>query len=345
MPRFLANWEVETDIILPAEPPFLRYDHPKGAYTIFLRNLPEKRHDQAFLSMQIVLDAKSIDQVQDVSEQIGKEFLDHLSFVSNMKAQLRDIQCVFNWEPGGAMREALYYTRPHAQDDAPYEALDKRLLETIALLHKEPINPRLRRALKWFANGISSHYQDDKFSFFWFVIELIAQIIKEPAPVPDKCPKCHGPLHCLACDATPLHKPYPKQAVDHLFRKYVPKNANLFYEHASEARNMLMHGEEVPAIEAAIETPFHELVDAMGHLAWTAICNQFIPVLKGTKPYFLQVNKYVGTNVTAVAHMQVGFNEIDLANPDPEKFPKINASIKVMDKPIPPPAVQSKPRA
>ena len=52
MTRFLANWEVESDIILPQQIPFVRHEHPAGTYTVFLRNLPETRHGITFLSMQ-----------------------------------------------------------------------------------------------------------------------------------------------------------------------------------------------------------------------------------------------------------------------------------------------------
>jgi hypothetical protein len=43
------------------------------------------------------------------------------------------------------VRDCLYFTRSYSHDDAPYEALGSR----------PPINPRLRRALKWFGNGVA----------------------------------------------------------------------------------------------------------------------------------------------------------------------------------------------
>jgi hypothetical protein len=52
MTRFLANWEVESDIILSADLPFVRYDHPAGICTVFLRNIREKPGDLTFLSMR-----------------------------------------------------------------------------------------------------------------------------------------------------------------------------------------------------------------------------------------------------------------------------------------------------
>jgi hypothetical protein len=56
----------EGDIILPNEIPFLRHEHPTGTYIVFLRNLPEKRHDIIFLTMQIVFDAPSLNEAKEV---------------------------------------------------------------------------------------------------------------------------------------------------------------------------------------------------------------------------------------------------------------------------------------
>jgi hypothetical protein len=84
MTRFLANWEVETDITLPSQTPFIRYDHPAGAYTVFLRNIPERRNDRTFLSMQFIFDAPSIAESKEIAEPLAKEFLDHLAFASNL---------------------------------------------------------------------------------------------------------------------------------------------------------------------------------------------------------------------------------------------------------------------
>jgi hypothetical protein len=221
MTKFLANWEVETDIILPVEATYLRYDHPSSVYTDFLRNIQEARHDLTFLSMQIVFDAPSIQEARTIGKTLAKEFVDYLSFVSNLKVRLRSLLHLFNWEPGiPAAREALYFVRSQRHDDTPYEALNQRLLDTIGLLQAHSIAPRLQRAIKWFASGVASQTPDDQFTFFWLMIELVAQLIKEPAPVPDRCPKCKTPLYCSECEATPLHRPFAKQAIEQVFAKY-----------------------------------------------------------------------------------------------------------------------------
>jgi hypothetical protein len=321
--RFLANWEVESDIILPSEIPFLRYEHPHSTYTAFLRNIPERRNELTSLSMQLIFEAPSLMDAKSVGEALAKEFLDYLSFASNLKARLRAVIQIFNWEPNQSdMREALYYSRSYAQDDAPYEAPDQSLLDTIAILQSQPVSPRLRRALKWFANGVRTLFPDDQFAYFWFVIELVAQHIKEPSPVPDKCPSCRTPLYCPMCGATPLHRPYPKQAIEQLFHKYITDEPADFYALASEARNLLLHAEEVATIEVRCKIEFPRLVNDLGRLAYVAIFNQFAPVLMHKRPTFLQASHFVHMNMSGVAHMQVGFLA-DLNNPNPATFPKV----------------------
>jgi methylamine utilization protein MauJ len=327
MTRFLGNWEVETDIILPENVPFLRYDHPASIYTAFLRNIPGTRHDLTYLSMQFVFDAPSLLEAKRTGEQLAKEFLDYVCLASNLKARLRALLQIFNWEPGdSAMREALYFTKSQAHDDAPYSALQQPLLDTVALLQAHPVNPRLRRAMKWFANGVASKSPDDQFTFFWFVVELIAQIIKEPSRVPDKCPTCREPLYCPTCQTSPLHRPYPKQAIEQLFLKYCSNEPEIFYGRATEARNFLMHGDEVHSIEAALKIEFPNLVNEMGELAWISILNQFTPALVNKTPLFLQTNQYVYMNLSAKAHVQVGFAP-NFENPAPSHFPNLNFTI------------------
>src|SRR5262249_41550227 len=100
MTKFLANWEVETDITLPADIPFLRYDDPSSAYAVFLRNAQETRHDLTFLTMQVVFEAPSIRDARAIATKLAKDFLDCLSLVSNLKVRLRTLLHLFDWEPG-----------------------------------------------------------------------------------------------------------------------------------------------------------------------------------------------------------------------------------------------------
>lgn len=327
MTRFLGNWEVESDLVLPPEARFIRHDHPHGLYTAFFRNFPEKRNELTYLSMQLIFDAPTIQEAKSVGEATAKHLLEYLSFASNLKVRLRGILHIFNWERDGKqIREALYFSRSYPNDDAPYEALDRELLDTIALLQTHPLTPRLKRALRWFSTALAARSPDDQFIYFWFAIELVAQLAKEPVPVSDKCPTCRTPLYCPACEATPLHRPYPKQAIEQLFDKVVTDRPEHFYTVAADARNMLLHGEEVSAIEAKHKIEFPLLVNHLGQLSWCAIINQFGPVLTGKKVYFCQTNSFVNYSITGSAYVQIGFVP-NFDNPDPAHFPKVELTL------------------
>jgi hypothetical protein len=327
MTRFLGNWEVESDIILPPEPPFIRHDHPQGLYTAFFRNIPEKRNELTYILMQLIFDAPTIQEAKSVGEVTAKHFLEYLSFASNMKARLRSILHIFNWERDSKqIREAIYFSRSYPNNDAPFEALDNELLDTIALLQTHPLAPRLKRALKWFSTALAARSPDDQFTYFWFVVELVAQLAKEPTAIPDKCPTCKTPLYCPHCEATPLHRPYPKQAIEQLFHKVINDTPAQFYAVAADARNMLLHGEEASAIEAKHKIEFPIFVNHLGQLAWYAIVSQFGPVLSGKRVHFCQTNSFVNYNITGNAHVQIGFVP-NFDNPDPTHFPKVEMTL------------------
>jgi hypothetical protein len=97
---------------------------------------------------------------------------------------------------------------------------------------------------------------------------------------------------------------------------------------ANEARNLLLHGEEVSTVEARHGIEFSRLVNDVGRLAYISIINQFVPVLVNRQPtpMFLQASHYVRMNMSGVAHFQIGFTP-DLQNPDPALFPKVQMTV------------------
>ena len=237
MTLFLMNAEVELHISLATGLPFLRYDHPTEKYIVFLRDLQvAPASSPPLLSIQITFDAESLQHAKDVGIDHLKEFLDHLVAVTNNKFKFHRLLHIFNWEPGNGIRECMYYAG-FGDDDVPSPELNANLLNTVSLMQRQPLHPRLRRALKWFANGVGSIYPDDQFAYFWFVLELVAQIIKDAAPIPDRCPFCKEALFCPSCNASHLHRPYPKQAIQQLFAIYVPENWEAFYKLSNDVRN------------------------------------------------------------------------------------------------------------
>jgi hypothetical protein len=327
MPKYLANLEVETDLVLPDSLPFVKYEHPFARYTVFLRNISEERGDLTYLSMQLIFEAETVSDSKETAIELAKDFLDYLSYASSLKLRLKSISQVFNWDqPGTPMRECLMFTRKIPHSGAPFPALENKLLETVAMLQAHPADPRLRRVLKWFATAVRAQAPDDQFINFWFVIEIVAQIIKDPTKVPDKCPTCRTALYCGSCNTTPLHRPYPKHSIELLFSRYWKDDPAAFYQLASEVRNRLMHGDELDAIEGSLGVDFADLVNSLGRLAWGAILNQFVKALVDKEPMFLQASQYANMTMSATAHMKIGFVP-NFDNPDPAYFPKVDFSV------------------
>lgn len=330
MVRFLANCEIEGHLSLAEGVSVLRHDHPGGMYTIYLRDLQVMPGDDApLLSALTVFDASSLECAKNVGEGYLRDFLDYLATVTNATFKFSRTRQIFNWEPGEGMRECMYYVGSQYHD-VPIPGLDKKILETVSVLQSYAVSPRLRRALKWFRRGVFEDAPDDQFFYFWLVIEVIAQLVKEPSPVPEKCPQCGGPLYCEPCGLAPLHRPFAKQAIQQLFAKYVKGDSKDLYECVTKIRHRLTHGDEVAVIEAALKIKLTEIVNRVGALAWTSIVDQFAPVLAGKHVQFAQTNKYVHMKMVAGAHMQVGFRP-NFENPDPKDFPQIKVSVEHSD--------------
>jgi hypothetical protein len=80
MTRIMANWEAEADITIQDGTPFLRYEHPRGTYTVFLRKAPPEENNPLKLSLQVICDAPSLSEANEITESHAKEFLDYLSY-------------------------------------------------------------------------------------------------------------------------------------------------------------------------------------------------------------------------------------------------------------------------
>lgn len=327
MTRFLVNCEFESHVSLADESELLRYAHPKGVYEVFVRNLQvEEGSDPPLLSVQLVFEADDLANAKEVASKFLREVSDYIAFVTTAKCKVHRILQIFNWEasaPSG-MREAMYY-EGFKNHDIPLPAMSSEVIETVALLQAHEVPARLKRAIRWFSDGVASQYQDDQFINFWLVVEVLAQLTKNPAPIPDRCPKCRSPLYCDVCNASHLHKPYPKQAISQLFESHVNGDWEVLFLRAEKSRNMLMHGEDIKAIERELTIAFPPLVEAMARLARVAILNQFLPELKGKELRLLTTNRVIHLSLTVGAHVAIGFAP-NFNDPHPKHFPKLEIS-------------------
>jgi hypothetical protein len=334
MADFIANCEVEAHLSLEEGASFLRYEHPNQTYTVFIRNIqPKPGSDTPMLSVQITFAAAALQEARTVAEAHLREFLHFLTLITNNKFQLHRILQIFDWEKSADTRRDCIQYAGFDNYDVPIAALNQEILDTVAIMQKHSISKALQLAMRWFSNGVGSPYREDQFAYFWFVIELVAQEIKPTSLVPDRCPHCRGPLHCEACGMSPIHRPYPKQAIQHLFSKYVKADWEASFKCLNHVRNRLMHADDVASIEQDLKISLTDVVNDLGLLAWNVIAHQFWPSFTG-RELFLQTSNYVHIQAVLGARLQFAFMP-NFDDPSPEHFPKVDISLISRERPHP----------
>ena len=154
--------------------------------------------------------------------------------------------------------------QPFPGHELPYPVLTSAIFKSVEVFAEAKISDRMRRVLRWFARGVRSPYPDDQFQYFWFVVELLAQLDKVPEQVNDLCSKCRHPLYCEKCGMHPTHRPYPKQAILGLFGSTISDEPDVFFVKANKVRNCLLHGDDIRRVEIEVQLGIGEMVDKLG---------------------------------------------------------------------------------
>jgi len=304
--KYLLDFEVEAHACLKENLERIISSHPNGEYEVHISNLVVSRGvDRPLLSIQIIVPGDDIENVKDFGVSKLKEYLHYLTFATNMSFRIHKLIRIIDWSPG--LRERCCIQFEHFPgSELPYPLLEEEYFKSIETLQKANIDTAFKRALKWFANGVGAEYLDDQFQYFWYVIELLAQLHKEAKKVNDLCPKCRKPLFCEECGTYPTHRPYPKQAIQQLIEKIVSDNPLEFFEITNEIRNALMHGDSIEEIEKLRNFELSKIVDSLGSVAWMAILNTFRGSFKeapsAAKLCFLETNMYSHQVLTAAVH-------------------------------------------
>lgn len=313
--KYLVEYEVLSHAILETSIELLTFHHSAKTLTIEIKN-QETTSDsyEAILSAYVILESESFESAEKDSRDNLKEFIDLLTLSTNMHFSLGNMLRMADWSSGITERKGIIF-KNFPGDDRPYPILDEALLETVEILASSNITGRLKRAIRWFSNGVASTYLDDKFQCFWFVVEILSQEAKPTEKVNDACPRCRSDLYCPKCDTFPTHKPYPKQAIEHLFLSVVKENGAYVFSLLNKFRNALMHGDSIEEIENELNLKFSNQVDALGKIAWISILN----IIKRTIPQSIGKNRLglIDTNTYCEHEMLLRINiTFQSKNPD-----------------------------
>ena len=257
-----------------------------------------------------------------------RSVLDILSLVAHAIFRFERLHKIFDWTPDQTMRTGLIFVYD-PPESAPEWVLDETCFEMANLFQYAKFDDRLAGALHWFRQGVISDTTLEQFQNFFFALELLAQHKKPTNKAHDRCPICRGPLYCQVCNSHPMHRPYPRQAIESTWETLAPDAVGLLRT-ISEARNRILHGEPEGSIEATVGVPLHELVDPLAKVTWTGLISAVFAALPDDKrPSSGAVsvaNTFVRWELTAILRISTVIPMGPSGGPDIELLTGISAS-------------------
>jgi hypothetical protein len=307
MKQWMADFRIESRLTLA--PQSRELNAKIGDYEFFLQDASPDDPAGESIAAQVKLAAEDLKSAESASLEAMRYFLDLLSFSTGFGFRIRRRRFVMDWSPGLEVREALAYG--HASDtDDRWPELEGVYLDTAREIAECENLKQFRSAMHWYGAGLRSTIAEDQFQYFWFVLELIAEITKGKELVADKCQRCGSDLFCNSCNSVSQHRPFVKQGIESIMdRLKVSKERqrDLF-----TIRNGLMHGDTRDEIELKIrrESPDVEFADAVDFLAGCAFMAIFNSLKmrqsKVDRLVFGERDSVVTRGVTMTAHIKTG---------------------------------------
>ena len=326
--KFIAQFDLTSDVSMPSDAEKYSIQSPNGDFSLVVREVSSKEGEPlATFRCNMEFESESLEHAQQDFMDRLLGVLDIMSLVTHAIFRFDRLHKIFDWTPNKTMRAGLiyFYDPP---ESTPDWVLDQEFFETANLFQHATMDDQLLSALRWFRLGIVADTSQEQFQNFWFVLELLAQYKKSTNKINDSCPMCRGALYCEACDTHPTHRPYPKQAIESIWRNLAPNEFKLFGI-MNRARNGLMHGVPAGKIEEITGVPLHQMIDHLAQLTWKGLISEVIANLpKDKRPNNLRVvvaNTLVKWNLTGAANISVVIPLGSNGTPDIELFTGISA--------------------
>jgi len=330
MPRWLMKFAVEAHLGTKADVAELVFKHPNGAYEVHLQNGDVRPGIELPLLLAYVLfDSENIDAAAIEGPRHLDGFIDTLVFCTGSRFRNRSRLALFDWTPGVRERHGrIYKTQP--DPNVPQLILDESLIPALETCLVGVEAEAVRRATRWFSNGVSASHQDEQFQMFWFAVETAASSLSMD-PVPDRCARCREPLFCPKCQELAAHKPYPKQKIEELFKKHLTSHAEELFLAVSDMRNALSHGDKISEVEKKHGHTLAQLVDVVGKVAWVvlfdAIRKAADPANEGRMIRLLQPTTFLHYRIEPTAF--VSFTSPDGREPTFGDIPNLQMDLEV----------------
>lgn len=302
--RYVANYEINSDVSVILDGEELQIQHPKGLFKARIKNIVRKDYSTPFLlSMQLAFDAPGLQEAKEIGQERLIDCLNLLAFITGSSFTRHRTRLVVDATSTTGMRDCLMWSDEVTHED-PQPILEPRLMRSVERLLQFDAPSAIRRALRWYRFGINSTQPEDQFQYFWFALEIIAEHQKSSEKVPDRCPDCHNPLYCETCKKHPTHRMYAKQAIRALIEA-ADKDCKVdTIEMLDETRNRLMHGAIIREIEDKLPKPSEDIVDVLGKIVFKALVHQFPREIFREYFHVAVPTTYVHRTMTGVAHVQ-----------------------------------------
>jgi hypothetical protein len=108
MKTWLADYRVESKLILPSDNPEIYYTSSDGSYEVTVTNAndADMRPDEA-LALHLILHAENIEIAETLALEKARNFLGILSFVTSFGFRIARKRLLIDWTPGVERRDAF----------------------------------------------------------------------------------------------------------------------------------------------------------------------------------------------------------------------------------------------
>jgi hypothetical protein len=325
--EILADFQLTSDLRLPDGDPAMVIASSANEFRATITNLGPDTQEQGTLACRIVFEAPGLINSEAVAFQKIVMLINALAYTTNRKFAIYKLHKLIEWTPGIRQRHArIFHSSP--LDHRAEPSLVPGFGKTAEYLIECQGNDKQQSAMRWYRLGIQGGAPEEQFSYFWFALEIVAQVLKSTDRVPSKCPVCRGALYCEHCKEHPTHRPYPGDAIRQVVARFQPENPDEVFDTLQKIRHTIMHGDRLSSIEAELACTVDEAVTKLAQIAWNAIAVLF-DESRATPPQplmFGQPETMLRRTVFAALDVMIELLR-DHDSPRIENFPDLSISI------------------
>jgi hypothetical protein len=327
--RVIAQFQVASELAPSRAGEEYSLRHPAGVFELKLKAGAHAASEVPWLLATISYDAPNLDAAYDIGVDHLMGALDMVALVTNARFEIRRVLHLADATPNLPQRDCRIF-KQRDPSEVPLPRLSQPLFAAAELLVGMDLPTRVQEAVHWFRIALLSRSPEEKFKYFWFALEIVAEVLKNPARVPDACPQCRAPLFCRNCDTQPTHRPYPKQAVREIALRIMGDSNAAAFDGLERTRHGLLHGSSLAKVAEANGTDPAVLVEQMGGLAWLALreaVRDAVPQV--AELTVLPPRGYSGGMLIGAAHVSTALPLLPDGTPDVAPLAGINMEIEI----------------